>query len=151
MGRGQTNTQTHTRTCQLLDQLGPEGRVGENPPYRTLLNLLKSADTMDIYFKYIYQHLMVQTCNIYLNLYVRSLPLCERPCLSLRGLTSLYEVLPIPHFPGQDVIKKDIYIGHIKNIGTGITITFLEYYNNIHFNLVVPTLFKSFSKKHASL
>ena len=30
MGRGQTHTQTHTRTCRLLDQLGPEGRVGEN-------------------------------------------------------------------------------------------------------------------------
>ena len=31
MGRGQTDrqTHTHTRTCQLLDQLGPEGRVGE--------------------------------------------------------------------------------------------------------------------------
>ena len=29
MGRGQTNTQTNTRTCRLLDQLGPEGRVGE--------------------------------------------------------------------------------------------------------------------------
>ena len=28
MGRGQTDT--HTRTCRLLDQLGPEGRVGEN-------------------------------------------------------------------------------------------------------------------------
>ena len=25
-----TDRQTHTRTCQLLDQLGPEGRVGEN-------------------------------------------------------------------------------------------------------------------------
>ena len=31
MGRGQTDRQTHTRTCQLSDQLGPEGRVGENP------------------------------------------------------------------------------------------------------------------------
>ena len=31
MGRGhQTDTQTHTRTSRLLDQLGPEGRVGEN-------------------------------------------------------------------------------------------------------------------------
>ena len=31
MGRGhQTHTQTDTRTCRLLDQLGPEGRVGEN-------------------------------------------------------------------------------------------------------------------------
>ena len=25
----QTDTHTHRRTCQLLDQLGPEGRVGE--------------------------------------------------------------------------------------------------------------------------
>ena len=31
MGRGQTDTHTDTRTCRLLDQLGPEGRVGENP------------------------------------------------------------------------------------------------------------------------
>ena len=30
MGRGQTHTQTHTQTLRLLDQLGPEGRVGEN-------------------------------------------------------------------------------------------------------------------------
>ena len=30
MGRGHTNTQTDRRTCRLLDQLGPEGRVGEN-------------------------------------------------------------------------------------------------------------------------
>ena len=32
MGRGPTHTHTHThrRTCQLCDQLGPEGRVGEN-------------------------------------------------------------------------------------------------------------------------
>ena len=31
MGKGQTDrhTHTHTRTCRLLDQLGPEGRVGE--------------------------------------------------------------------------------------------------------------------------
>ena len=33
MGRGQTDIQTdtqiHRRTCRLLDQLGPEGRVGE--------------------------------------------------------------------------------------------------------------------------
>ena len=29
MGRGQTNTQTNTPTCRLLDQLGPEGRFGE--------------------------------------------------------------------------------------------------------------------------
>ena len=28
-GDKQTDRQTHTRTCQLLDQLGPEGRVGE--------------------------------------------------------------------------------------------------------------------------
>ena len=26
----QTHRQTNTRTCRLLDQLGPEGRVGEN-------------------------------------------------------------------------------------------------------------------------
>ena len=34
MERGQTDRQTdkhtHTRTSRLLDQLGPEGRVGEN-------------------------------------------------------------------------------------------------------------------------
>ena len=30
MKRGQTNTQTHKQTIRPLDQLGPEGRVGEN-------------------------------------------------------------------------------------------------------------------------
>ena len=30
MGRGQTDRQTDTQTIRLLDQLGPEGRVGEN-------------------------------------------------------------------------------------------------------------------------
>ena len=29
MGRGQTDTHTDTLTSQLLDQLSPEGRVGE--------------------------------------------------------------------------------------------------------------------------
>ena len=30
MERGQTHRQTDTQTIRLLDQLGPEGRVGEN-------------------------------------------------------------------------------------------------------------------------
>ena len=30
MGRGQTHRHTDRRTCRLSDQLGPEGRVGEN-------------------------------------------------------------------------------------------------------------------------
>ena len=30
-GHQTANTQTDGRTSQLLDQLGPEGRVGENP------------------------------------------------------------------------------------------------------------------------
>ena len=31
-GDRQTDTQTDTRTCRQLDQLGPEGRVNENLP-----------------------------------------------------------------------------------------------------------------------
>ena len=37
MGRGHINKQTDTRTCQLLDQLGPDGQVGEK---RTLISNL---------------------------------------------------------------------------------------------------------------
>ena len=52
MGRGQThNTQrTHRQTLQLLDQLGPEGRVAENqtkfPPFTS-----DSADSLSIISK----------------------------------------------------------------------------------------------------
>ena len=35
MGRGQA-TSNNTRTSRLLDQIGPEGRVGENSGYATL-------------------------------------------------------------------------------------------------------------------
>ena len=39
MGRGQinTHTQTNTRTCRILDRLGPEGRVGENQQVKRLI------------------------------------------------------------------------------------------------------------------
>ena len=51
MGRGQTNRQTDRRTCRLSDQLGPEGRVGENPLkryYNILLTSYKSCKNVAV-------------------------------------------------------------------------------------------------------
>ena len=46
MGRGHT----HTRTCRLLDQLGPEGRVGEKSNYfRYLLSNVSMIGDLTIY------------------------------------------------------------------------------------------------------
>ena len=49
MGRGQTDKETHTRTSRLLDQLGPEGRIGEEEKNLSLvltyqLRLLKAVE-----------------------------------------------------------------------------------------------------------
>ena len=56
MGRGQThNTQTHKQTLLLLDQFGPEGRVGEK------INPLKQI------LVYLYVH------HVHINLQVNSL------------------------------------------------------------------------------